>query len=280
MSTPLYPYDPILTPCPWGDFTHYFAHSISKNRFGSTAYTSSYSLLYETPPSLKFRSTPGGYIFFKKLLLYYAHRYPQKGVMNIQVEPTLDKPIPIVADAMEMEDLNDHAKVMGNTALLLQELGDGATFDLSEEENEKAIEMFRNLGKKTDKTAQAQTREDMKRPGVALQLASYINEYEKQVISDKVQVRTIVMNRLLQISNDDDNRTALKALELLGKASDLFTEKQEITITHKTSDELKEAIRDRIRTLMQLNTFENTPTHEKLANSLDITDVEVNDQPE
>ena len=200
--------------------------------------------------------------------------------MNIQVEPTLDKPIPLVADAMEMENLNDHAKVMGNTALLLQELGDGATFDLSSEENEKAIEMFRRIGKKTDKTEEAKTREEMRQPGVALQLAGYINEYEKQIISDKVQVRTIVMNRLLQISNDDDNRTALKALELLGKASDLFTERQEITITHKTSDELKEAIRDRIRTLMQLNTFENTPTHEKLANSLDIMDVEVDDQPE
>lgn len=251
---------------------------LQKIDFNPGIYSSSYSLLYniaKPPRHLNIVRPPGGIYFLKSFLIYFAHQYPQQGVMNIQVEPTLDHPIPIIADAMEMGDLNDHAKVMGNTALLLQELGDGATFDLSEEENDKAIEMFRKLGKKTDKAEQTQTREEMKRPGVALQLAGYINEYEKQVISDKVQVRTIVVNRLLQISNDDDNRTALKALELLGRASDLFTEKQEITITHKTSDELKEAIRDRIRTLMQLNTFENVPTHEKLANSLDVTDVEV-----
>jgi hypothetical protein len=38
---------------------------------------------------------------------------------------------------------------------------------------------------------------------------------------------------------------------LLGKASDLFTERSEITITHQTSDELKSAIKERIKLLMQ-----------------------------
>jgi hypothetical protein len=55
----------------------------------------------------------------------------------------------------------------------------------------------------------------------------------------------------MEISQDDDNKVALKALELLGKASDLFTERSEITITHQTSDELKAAIKERIKLLMQ-----------------------------
>ena len=45
--------------------------------------------------------------------------------------------------------------------------------------------------------------------------------------------------------------------EMLGKAGDLFTEKAEITITHKSSDELKEALRERIKFLME--TQQNRP---------------------
>jgi hypothetical protein len=63
----------------------------------------------------------------------------------------------------------------------------------------------------------------------------------------------------MEISQDEDNKVALKALELLGKASDLFTERSEITITHKTSDELKAAIKQRIQLLMQ-NPMKTIPT--------------------
>ena len=118
-------------------------------------------------------------------------------------------------------------------------------------------------------------KEEMRDPAVAYQLGQYLSEYEKQVIQDKVQVRTVVMNRLMQISQDEDNKVALKALELLGKASDLFTERSEITITHQSSAELKEALREKIRVLMQMNTIDATPKSVKLTNQLndEITDV-------
>jgi hypothetical protein len=176
-----------------------------------------------------------------------------------------------------MKDASDHARVMGNTALLLQELGDNRTIDLSPQENLQAIEMFRRLGKKPDsKEEEQEVRQEVKQPAVALALGRYLSEYEKQVIQDKVQVRTVVMNRLMQISQDEDSKIALKALELLGKASDLFTERSEITITHQTSDELKLALREKIRLLMEMNTIDATPKSTKLANQLndDVVDVE------
>jgi hypothetical protein len=125
--------------------------------------------------------------------------------------------------------------------------------DISEEENEQAAKMIAAL-KPADPKPKGSNKEEAKalqRTGVALKIGAYLSEYEKQVVEDKVQVRTIVVNRLMEISQDDDNKVALKALELLGKASDLFTERSEITITHKTSDELKQAIKARIQLLMQ-----------------------------
>jgi hypothetical protein len=205
---------------------------------------------------------------------------PQKGYMPVQIEPTAEHKLHSYQRDASMKDVSDHARVMGNTALLLQELGDERTIDLSPQENLQAIEMFKRLGKKPgSKAEEQQAKEVVKVPAVALALGRYLSEYEKQVIQDKVQVRTVVMNRLMEISQDEDSKTALKALELLGKASDLFTERSEITITHQSSDELKAALREKIKVLMELNTIDATPKSTKLANQLntDIIDVESDD---
>jgi hypothetical protein len=141
----------------------------------------------------------------------------------------------------------------------------------------KPAKMIAELKPAEHKTANL-TKEQSKslqRTGVALKIGAYLSEYEKQVVDDKVQVRTVVVNRLMEISQDEDNKVALKALELLGKASDLFTERSEITITHKTSDELKAAIKERIQLLMQ-NPMKTIPTdsERRLASLMDPNNIE------
>lgn len=178
--------------------------------------------------------------------------------MQIPVEPNLDKPIPVIAQPQRGETLEQRAKIAANTAMALKELG----FDEepTEEEQAQAKQMFEQIEPGKENPTKPDKKEAaLKQTGVALALTGYINEYEKQVVADKVQVRTIVMNRLMEISQDEDNKVALKALELLGKASDLFTERSEITITHQTSDELKAAIKERIAQLM-LSTQVNAKT--------------------
>ena len=55
----------------------------------------------------------------------------------------------------------------------------------------------------------------------------------------------------LQTENPDP-RVRIRALELLGKISDvgLFTDKTEVTITHKTTDELRESLRAKLSRLV------------------------------
>jgi hypothetical protein len=171
--------------------------------------------------------------------------------MQIPIEPNLDTPIPAEAYPQSGSTYEERLKIAGNTALLLSELG--MDDDISEEEAEQAAKMMAKL-KPAESKNQPLAKEEktaLQRSGVALKIGGYLSEYEKQVVADKVQVRTVVVNRLMEISQDEDNKVALKALELLGKASDLFTERSEITITHKTSDELKAAIKQRIQLLMQ-----------------------------
>jgi hypothetical protein len=195
--------------------------------------------------------------------------------MHIPVEPNLDTPPPTGAYPERGETYEERLKIAGNTALLLSELG--MDEDISEEEEQLAAQMIAKL-KPAEHKKSAPAKEEasaLQRSGVALKLGAYLSEYEKQVVDDKVQVRTVVVNRLMEISQAEDDKVALKALELLGKASDLFTERSEITITHKTSDELKAAIKQRIQLLMQnpMKPIE-TPSERRLKSLEDVVDVE------
>jgi len=202
--------------------------------------------------------------------------------MHIPVEPNLDKPIPFLAQPQTGKTYEDRLKVAGNTAMLLKELG--ADDDLSPEEDAKAKEMIAKLKPAEGKNSNAAPEEKvLQNVGVALKIGGYLNEYEKQIVADKIQVRTVVVNRLMEISQDEDNKTALKALELLGKASDLFTERSEITITHKTSDELKTAIKERIAQLMQMQKIDNKGKTETRLSQLkhsqtEVVDIEVKEK--
>jgi hypothetical protein len=203
----------------------------------------------------------------------------QKGFMTIPVEPNLDHPIPETLKAHSAETLSDHVRVVGNTALMLNELGDDETFDMTDDDVEQAANMMQKIKvdggdqTKDSKAKDLKARVESKKPGVALALGHFVTYYDHQVIQDKVQLRNIAVNTLLEILDQtDDEKNKLKAAELLGKAGDLFTDKAEITITHKTSDELKNALRQRIEMLMQMQQNRPPTPVEKAINHLDNKD--------
>ena len=80
--------------------------------------------------------------------------------------------------------------------------------------------------------------------GVALHLKALITQYDHQILDSNIQARNYLVNRLLEIS--DPNGPAkvaeqLRALELMGKVSEigLFTERVEVTINNKSTEELE-----------------------------------------
>lgn len=203
--------------------------------------------------------------------------------MTIPVEPNLDHPIPETLKAHSAETLSDHVRVVGNTALMLNELGDDETFDMTDDDVEQAANMMQKIKvdggdqTKDSKNKDLKARAETKRPGVALALGHFVTYYDQQVIQDKIQLRNIAVNTLLEILDQtDDEKNKLKAAELLGKAGDLFTDKAEITITHKTSDELKNALRQRIELLMQMQSNRPPTMSEKAMG--EIVEVEVKEK--
>lgn len=89
-------------------------------------------------------------------------------------------------------------------------------------------------------------------PASLKEVRGYLDEYGRQVVTHAIEVRHLVTNRLLEESRNPDPRIRIRALELLGKHSDvgLFSDRSEVTITHQTTDELREKLRAKLRKLM------------------------------
>jgi len=89
-------------------------------------------------------------------------------------------------------------------------------------------------------------------PASLQNVRSYLDEYGRAVVNHAVEIRHAVTNRLIEESINPDPRIRIRALELLGKISDvgLFTDRTEITITHQTTDELRLKLRAKLQRLV------------------------------
>lgn len=173
--------------------------------------------------------------------------------MTLHIEPDNKHPLPKTFSDEVADSFHDNARVAASTAMLMSELG--MPFEMTEEDERKARELFQNVDsrKKSKKdTSTSVTHPDLYSAPVAARLSALLNEYDKTIIADAAQARTYIMNRLLDISACGDTKNELRAIELLGKMSDIsaFTEKSEITITHRTSEDLRKAISDKISKLL------------------------------
>lgn len=98
-------------------------------------------------------------------------------------------------------------------------------------------------------------------PGTVVHIKAILNEYDKAVVESAAQIRTFVTNRLLVETENPDPRIRIKCLELLGKISDvgLFTEKTEITMRHRPTEELEQLLRERLTKVIEAEPPAPTP---------------------
>jgi hypothetical protein len=196
--------------------------------------------------------------------------------MTIQIQPVEGMPIPKDLGDEVGASLQENARIAATTAALMAELD--MPFEMTEEDEKLAHDLFKQVDAKKRKTTPDQYNPAALYQGnVALKLSALLNEYDQRVVLDATQARTYITNRLLEISSCGDARYELKAIELLGKLSDVgaFTEKSEVTITHRTSDDLKTAIADKINRLLAAqaaNTIDITPEHDSLEAELGLLD--------
>jgi len=178
--------------------------------------------------------------------------------MTIKLKTDNEHPVPARMSVVKADTPMEELEVAENTAKYLAK--HAQPIDIRTEDVEKAQTLFKDF----DKQVSPKT---LNQPAVVMALSNYVKEYSSAIVSDAVETRNLIHNRLLQISSCGNPRYELKALELLGKMSDVgaFTEKSEITVTHKSSETLQVLIKEKINRLIDLD-VEDVP---EITDSLD-----------
>ena len=156
--------------------------------------------------------------------------------MTIVVVPT-DRDVPLIQDVQGTPaEIVARAEAFFRTAEFISE--SGAEIEIDEADRAEARAIF-NDGGITPNVIPSTS-------AVALHLKALITEYDHRVLESNIQARNYIVNRLLDISNPNKAEPAkpneqLKALELLGKVSEigLFTERIEVNINNKSTEELE-----------------------------------------
>ena len=164
--------------------------------------------------------------------------------MQLHVEPDLSIPFP--DDNPVLANFIEKAQAACNTAELLD-----LDIEPTEEDKLVAEKAAYAVAENEEKANKQLTKKDQK-PAVYKSVKSILDEYSLRVVDNAMQIRLLVTNKLIIDSESPDDRTRLRALEMLGKITDvgLFTEKSEVTITHRSTEDLVNSIRSKLHRLM------------------------------
>jgi hypothetical protein len=146
----------------------------------------------------------------------------------------------------------DEIAVAAATAELQVDLG--APIEVSEEDYAAEQRLLEAVIKNKSKAPLTQI-------NTAYAAAAFLRTYGSTMALDAASARSAITNKLLEIANCGETKFELKALELLGKHSDigLFTERSEITINYKSPEALEDAIKGRVRRLLHADLLDVTP---------------------
>ena len=168
--------------------------------------------------------------------------------MTITVEPELNVKL---SESPPPVDLKDRMESAANTATELAE--HGLNVKPTTEDKETAAKIVNAYASDPGKTSKKITSSRIATltPASLLLTNSIIQEFGHSVVENAIQVRHLVTNKLLLETDNPDPRVRIRALELLGKISDvgLFAEKSEVTITHQSTDDLRERLRSKLAKL-------------------------------
>lgn len=186
---------------------------------------------------------------------------------TVNIEPTKDHPVPFDNSDEKTATYLDEITVAANTAEVQVALGAPLEVDPDNLEREKALIEAATKRKKSGA---------LKNVNTAFAAGAFLRTYGQQAALDVATARSAITNKLMEIANCGDPRYELKALELLGKHSDigLFTERSEITINYKDPQDLENAIKERIKRLLNADVTDVTPIGADLDEELGVADVQ------
>lgn len=157
-----------------------------------------------------------------------------------------------VAESDPVVDLKDRAEAASNTIEKLAEHGLEITPNKEDKDNAaKLVAAYAEDPEGTSKKVTTKKAATLT-PASLLLTDNILREFGQSVVESSLHIRHLVTNKLVLESENPDPRIRMRALELLGKISDvgLFSEKSEVTITHQSTDDLREKLKGKLEKLV------------------------------
>jgi hypothetical protein len=185
----------------------------------------------------------------------------------VNVEPSNTHPIPFDTEDEVASTFIEEVEVAANTAEAQVAMGAPLEVTPATAQHEKSL---------LEQVVRERKAKNLTNPNTAFAAAAFLRTYGQQVALDVAQARAAITHKLMELANCGDPRFDLRALELLGKHSDigLFTERSEITINYKDPTELENAIKERVKRLLNAEIVDATPIGADLDEQLGVAGAE------
>lgn len=169
---------------------------------------------------------------------------------------------------IDQSTLAQHVDAQSNTADWLASLGVKNDEEIVNESQKKiANEAFAAITTNADTkdTHALITRLDT--PPAVKHLVGMLTAYDWQFVERAQEIRGYAVAQLLEESKHPDAKIRLRALELLGKVTEvaLFTERVEVKNTHVSDEELDRKIQEKLETLSSISDAEIVEETSKVA---------------
>jgi succinate dehydrogenase flavin-adding protein (antitoxin of CptAB toxin-antitoxin module) len=153
--------------------------------------------------------------------------------MPIVVEPESGIPFPFDTQPEEILQWRDRAKAAVATIREIVELGGEVEVTQQDRQEARSAVADDKPVKITEKNA-----------GQLVHLEAILSEYDRDLLNVSTRLRSFVTNKLLLETVDPDPKIRIKALELLGKITNvgLFSERIDINVTHRTIEQVDQEL--------------------------------------
>ena len=169
--------------------------------------------------------------------------------MVLRVEPEVG--VPVDPDA-SYDDLKEYTGAAANTVKELSE--HGLEVEPTKEDKDVAAKLTHAYAQDPEKTSKKVTLKKAATltPASLVLTNSILTDFGQLVAENASQIRHMVTNKLILETDNPDPRVRIRALELLGKISDvgLFAEKSEVTVTHQSTEDLRLKLRSKLAKLV------------------------------
>ena len=150
--------------------------------------------------------------------------------MPIVITPEVGIPLPFDTTPDEIEDFREKAHALFETVQELVMQGAKVEITNSDKAASHQIAAQGKLPPVKELT-----------PGTIINLEAILSEWDQEVLDVGRRLRNFVTNKLIAETVDPDPKIRLKAIELIGKLSNVgsFSERIDITVTHRTIHDIE-----------------------------------------